>query len=183
MVTNASEFRLYFRAQVLYVFQSFGYLKVFKKSVFGKYLIVSVEYFCKTVSFCAQYSPILQFLSWWLEIPPSPAVNINKSHSKLTQLTSLKIIQRPDRSDKGNMENWHIFLVYTHSQYCIYHFWSKTLMLFIEPVGVQQSSMKKTIIDHVPPLLQRKGDFLENNILEEKLFRSGMAGMEMFLQN
>ena len=115
MVTNGSGFRLFFKAQVLHVFQSFGYLKVFKKSVFGKYLIVSVEYFCKTVSFCAQYSPILQFLSWWLEIPVSPAVNINKSHSKLTQLTSLKIIQRPDRSDKGNMENWHIFLVYIHS--------------------------------------------------------------------
>ena len=55
-------------------------------------------------------------------------------------------------------------------------------MLFIEPVRVQLS-MKKTIIDHVPPLLQRRGDFLKNNILKEKIFRTVMAGMEMFLQN
>ena len=150
------------------------------KSSFGKYLDnCFFQVFLQNCFFpvpIAQYSPILQFLSWWLEIPASPAVNINKSHSKLTQLTSLKIVQCPDRSDEGN-----IFL-FTSSQYCIYHFWSKTLMLFIEPVGVQ-SSMKKTIIDHVPPLLQRRGDFLKNNILKEKIFRTVMAGMEMFLQN
>lgn len=47
-------------------------------------------------------------------------------------------------------------------------------MLFIDPV-----IMKMTIIDHVPPWLQRREDFLKNNILKEKLFRTGMAGMEI----
>ena len=42
--------------------------------------------------------------------------------------------------------------------------------------------MKKTIIDHVPPSLQSRRDFLKNDNLKEKLFRTEMEIRDVFTE-